>query len=396
MIASARSLLVAALLVPSMALSGCLSTSYVIPQREVRRVMELPAEQRAKKLRVVQRFVTNRDPPPAPPLNAPPRPPPGATGRQGPVPTPPMYYRHYYGAWGDPTWMPLRPFFVHRSRPINAPPATSGSVVPRADAGGVPTSAGGPSPAAFSGTKVDDAKAAAALLVVGAVAIGVGLAVTEGARYDGFVDVHPDHPVHLLGENGSYRLTSLSKLHLASPQATEDAVIVRHEGIGMWERGRAPLHRTGLTYSIESGSRSVPIGDNKLTGTVAFDMLFGVFPHHMIGLVGGLSFGFGEAGLGDVFAFAPRFELQVIPLTIGWLHFGGFGGMSAENVWVETADGATVKTRELDATAFSFGALMQVEITTRLAFTARWGLSKWSQSHDGELPGRITVGLSVY
>lgn len=380
--------------------TGCLASSYIIPPAELDRIRTISPAQRARKLHVVQRFSTNDEPPPAPPMRMAPTPHPmGPTPEMG-APIPPGYYPDYYSAWGGPTWMPWRGGFIITSgsgggpAPVGAVGAgqtTSGS------GGFVPkNSASSGLAKSLSGTKVDDAKAAAAIAVIAGVGLGIGLAVTEGARFDGDVAVHPDHPVHLLGPNGSHRIAPLSALPEAQPQRWEEAVIVRHEGIGMWQLGRAPLDRRGLTYSMEFGSRAVPVTADRLVGTTAFDLHIGLFPHHMLGLVAGVSLAFGEDGIGDVFGLTPRFELQAIPLSIGWLHVGVFGGAAAESIDAEFIDGNTAGVRTMAALAFDAGVLLQVELTTRLAATFRWGASRWSQGYSGPTPQKMAFGLSVY
>ncbi len=75
------------LLIALTALSGCLASSYVIPQREIDRLLTLQPNQRARSVHVVQRFITADTPPPAPPLPLAKRPPPPQRA-MGPPPAP--------------------------------------------------------------------------------------------------------------------------------------------------------------------------------------------------------------------------------------------------------------------------------------------------------------------
>lgn len=374
-------------------LSGCLSSTYIIPHGELERLQRLDPATRAKRLHAIQRFITNADPPPAPQLklDVPPPPPGGPGGPPGA-----LGYPGYYPSYGGPTFSPFRPVIWIGGGSSRSPSAVSTVAPIVGPDGGVVAQSSSGLAKALSGTRVDDAKAAAAIAVVAAVGLGVGLAVTEGLRFDGYVAVHPQHPVHLLGPNGSYRLTSLDRLEAANPQRYEEAVIVRHEGIGMWELGRAPLARRGLTYSMEFGSRSVPIGDGNLIGATTTDFAVGAFVSDHFGLLLGVSLGFGDDGGADIFSFAPRFEAQWHPIGIGFLHLGLFGAIALEDVGVEQLVGGQAEVRTLSSPVTEGGAMLQFELTTRLAMNFRWGVSRWLLDHSGDLPQRFTIGLSVY
>lgn len=378
----------------AVACSGCLSTSYIIPESELQRLVNRPAAARGQRLHVVQRFITNTDPPPAPAMRVTaPLPPPGDPSNVGPVPVSP--WGNYYPSFGNRTFAPWRPVLVTRSNGAASSTAAATTAPISGPDGGV-IRAGGGLAKALAGTSVDDAKAAAAVAVIAGLGLGIGLAVTEGIRWDGYVAVHPDHPVHLMGPRGSYRLTSLSKLHLANPQHDEEAVVMRHEGIGMWELARAPLSRRGLTYEMEFGQRELPIGDGQLLGATTADFMLGAFTTDYWGFLVGVSLSFGNDLGADVFGFAPRIELQWHPLTLGYVHLGLFGGASLEDVDIEELVDGFANVRTLSSPVVEGGAMLQLEITTRLAINFRWSVANWLSGHEGTLPSRFTIGMSVY
>ena len=171
---------------------------------------------------------------------------------------------------------------------------------------------------------------------------------------------------------------------------------MRHEGIGMWELGRAPLSRRGLTNGMEFGARAVPIGGGELIGATAVDFQLGAFVNDHFGILLGAAMAFGNDGGADVFGFAPRFEAQWHPIGLGPLHLGVFGGVALEDVGVEKFVNNTATVLNLSSPVIEGGVLMQLEITTRLAMNFRWGVSNWLAEHSGEMPQKFTIGMSVY
>src|SRR5690606_27728348 len=119
------------------------------------------------------------------------------------------------------------------------------------------------------------------------------LVFTEGTRYDGWVGLHPMHPVHLYGPGGEYTWMPLAHL---TPEvaAWADAAVVRQEE-GPWRQlGRAPLNRRGLTYSLLLGGGEVSlIGDDPQPG-FAGHIQFGFFPTQEVGVQLDLGFGWAE------------------------------------------------------------------------------------------------------
>ena len=102
-----------------------------------------------------------------------------------------------------------------------------------------------------------------ALLVGAAAVAAVALAVTEGARYDGWVRLHPMHPVHLYGPGG-YRVMPLAWVDPETAAWSTRAVVRPNEG--PWQPlGRAPLDRHGFTYSVLGGAGQVVSGDDNTT-----------------------------------------------------------------------------------------------------------------------------------
>jgi hypothetical protein len=231
----------------------------------------------------------------------------------------------------------------------------------------------------------DAGEAAVALAVVAAIA-GVALAVTEGARYDGWVRLHPMHPVHLYGPGG-YRVMPLAWVDPETAAWSTRAVV--RPGEGPWQPlGRAPLDRNGFTYSVLGGAGQVVSGDDTLGLGTSFRVQFGYFPTHAFGLQ--LDWGFAirqNAVDRTIFDNRTGLEATFAPLDVGKLHGGVFGGAAlATRLEDGVADGRA------DDLAWSGGALLQLELTTRLAITGRLGVSH----AYGHLTRDALVGISIY
>jgi hypothetical protein len=229
------------------------------------------------------------------------------------------------------------------------------------------------------------ADAAAAVLVVAAIA-GVALTVTEGIRYDGWVRLHPMQPVHLWGPGG-YTVMPLAAIDPGTAAWAERAVVRPSEG--PWQPlGRAPFDRHGFTYSVLVGAGQVASGDGSLDVGTSGRVQFGYFPSHAIGVQ--LDWGFAyrdNAVARTIFDSRLGLEATVAPLDLGPFHGGVFGGVALADRFEDgVPDGRD------DGIALSGGALLQLSLTTRLALTARLGVS----SAYGDLTRDVLGGLSIY
>ncbi len=315
-------------------LGGCLTNTSRIPPAELARLAATPPEQRAERVRVIQEFEGNS--PPAQPT---------VTGETQVV-------------------------FVPRTVIV----VDGGHHPHRGGRGGRLGGKGGGSG--------DDGKGAVVLLVALAVGAGIALAATEGQRYDGWVRLHPMHPVHLWGPWG-YGVVPLAQLDPQTAYAASRAVVRDREG--PWQPlGRAPLDREGWSYSVLGGAGEIDGWDGRGLGP-QFHVQLGYYPAHEVGVQLVWTPAWRDDSQGDtILDLRLGVEVDLLPLSAGKLHGGGYGNLSLG--WRHDRDGT-------DSAAFTgAGAKLQLELTTRLAITGRFGVTR----AYGELARDATFGLSIY
>ena len=368
-------------------LPGCLGPSYVIPKDEIRRLAKVEPARRGNHVRVVQRFSTADEPPAA---EAWPAPPPNRPGRAAEAhPDGDLNGAAWWWWWGPPGRPIVSPRFGVSSRSgVVATGTPPGAVVPnRARPDGVGTRA--LSRATSTSSSGSDLGKAVALVAVAAAVVGVGLAVSEGSRYDGWVAVHPAHPVHVVASR-RHRVVPLWQLADEPIAEDEEAILVRHEGAGMWLRGRAPLDRTGFSYGFDASRQLLALDQNTSAALGGSTVQIGFWPVWWAGVEVGAMMGWGSDGMGlAVSRFQPRIELELMPLRLWRFHLGG---LVAWGLDVVARDLRGADRSDMVSTA---GAMLQFDLTTRLALTARW---QWTLHHGGGLPGSSAfgLGLSVY
>jgi hypothetical protein len=328
-------------------LTGCPSTNHRISHSELLELSHRPPGARGERVRVVQSLGDADEPPqPAPPVRA------GVAV--------------YVAA---PIWVGGSPRY-HRHGTSSVYRRADGSVVRRSSRGDV------------ARAKKDEAKA---WLIIAAVAAGA-LALTEGIRYDGWVRLHPMHPVHLWGPYGEYTWMPLAHV-------TPDVAQWAHHGSvrdveGPWQPlGRAPLNRRGFTYSLLLGAGQVPLlGDDPTAGFLGRFQL-GFYPTRQLGIQADIAYNWTEDERGATI-FDGRYSLEAdfLPFSAGKIHAGGYGQIGFASL---SDDGVSFD--ELD-TLFGGGGLLQLELTTRLALTARAGVVA---VHDEAL-FEFTGGVSIY
>ncbi len=335
MTSSLRVLIAMAFLVSG---SGCLSTAHSIPKSELVAIAKKAPESRGEKVRVIQTFKGSKQPP-------------------------------------------------------EARADCSGGCAVEIRSGGRRRSSGGGggrSSSSGGGLGKIDGEAAAALAVIvvaSAVVIGVVLASSEGARYDGWARLGRRQPLHLYGPNNSYRLVALEDLTLEEANWATRAYVRDTEGA--WQGlGRAPLNRKGWAYSVLLGAGEMgDLGGAARTGTASHIQL-GYFPTRALGIHGDVGFGWGSPGTGKVpgvrFQASVGLEAQYLPFRAGKVH-GGVYGQFGRTIRTVAAGGGS------DA-LLSAGGLFQFDIATRLALTARAGESL---AH-GESTNEFTLGVSIY
>ena len=149
----------AVVLAGSLIAAGCSVNSYKIPTSELARLAQLPPEARGQHVRVIQEIVES-DVPAAP----------SVSGQTEIVIVPQINVGGSVGGGG------------------HSAPSRGGSGLGIGKIGGAGN---------------DGKGAAIAFLVLAATAM-ITAAVIEGTRFDGYAQLHPMHPVHLIGKDGSY------------------------------------------------------------------------------------------------------------------------------------------------------------------------------------------------
>ena len=346
--------LLAVVLAASVFATGCASSTYKIPGTELQRLAQQPPDTRAMHVRVQQELSDAELGPPEP-----------VTAQTQIVFFPhvnvygPYQRRHYYhtnSSWGGG--------------------GTSG-VAPRGGSGssGLKLNGGG------------DGKAAAiAVLVVAAVAL-VAVAAVEGSRFDGYAQLHPMHPVYLVGKDGGRVVMPLAWIDPMTAQWASYGLVRRHEG--PWRQlERAPLDREGWNYSMLGGIGTFESADGSKDSGTATTIQFGYFPSHPVGIVGSIFFGWRDNAVNETL-FESRYtlELQGYPIHTGPLQVGGYLGGGAAYRFEDGIDGGNA-----GSSALIGGGMLQLDVNTRLAITARMGLT---QAH-GERMTDAMIGLAVY
>jgi hypothetical protein len=329
----------AAVAVAAMAAAGCLGNTYRIPRRDLASLATQPPEQRGEQVRVIQQFSTAERPPEATPVRA------------------------------------------NASVVVVA----SGSPAPRRRTQVVSTGGGGKivktNRAAASAS--EDSRFWIVLAAIGA----VGLAATEGARFDGWARLHPMHPVHLFGPYGEYAAMPLAHIDPETAHWAERAVIARDEG-PFEPLLRAPLNRVGFTYSLLMGTAEQPSADGTTGLGFMSHIQLGVFPTQSVGIQLDIGLGWREPEPGrTIFDGRHSLELDYLPLAAGRFHGGVFGQIG---IGTRLEDGIAGGDRR--GLLLGGGALVQLEITTRLALTARAQATRFYDTTVSD----IGLGVSIY
>lgn len=317
-------------------LSACLSNAHLISRGELNRLAHTPPEQRGEKVRVLQGFVGDEGPPPAPAVHS------------------------------DTV------IVVHGGGHVHGGGGGGG--------GGGPYKP--PRPKNLAKSKSEDAK----FWLVAAAVVAVTLAVSEGARWDGWVKLHPMYPVHLYGPYGEYTWVPLAQITPETAAWARKAYV--REGEGPFTRlSRAPLNRRGWTYSLLLGSGEIPSSTGSTASGFLGHIQIGHFPLNGLGVQFDVAMGWRNDDNGAaVYDSRYGFELDVLPVRAGKLSAGGFAGVGLSKRF---DDGPGT---DNSGAYFGAGALLQIELTTRLAITGR---AAYTQIYDTDVTD-FTLGISVY
>src|SRR5262249_13667640 len=146
---------------------------------------------------------------------------------------------------------------------------------------------------------------------------------------DGWTQLHPMHPVHLIGKDGRYAVMPLAWIDPNVAAWADHAVVRSSEG--PWHQlERAPLSRQGWTYGMYGGFGSLRSAAGDLGMGPAFTVQAGYFPEHRFGILGSMFFGWRDNRVNQTL-FEARYtlEAQGYPVQIGPLHAGLYGGAGA-------------------------------------------------------------------
>ena len=398
--------------------SGCLSNEYRIPPTELKRLAALPPEARGQQVRVIQALGSRRNPPVNPTADEL-EPPPAAEETY--ESEPPVFVdagvrvdvdvpvvvdgsrRNVAGGRGP------RPPGGGSAAPSargwrGSPPGSTASsgfrgTPPRSTGGG---STGGGSfslPSGGGGGDRPEALVVLAVVVVALAAVAsVFLVASEGMRFDGYAQIHPDQTVRLKTDRGEDRFVTLGTLSAQDAASAEEALVMDDEGFGLRELGTVPLNRRGMAFKLDLGTSSFSLGDYSLNG-MASHIQLGYFPTQTFGLlldatlsgVGTADIIAGNVGQtppGTLIRHSVALELQAFPLALGRFHLGAFGkgGVALIGPASDPESGPTV----------GGGALIEIGVTSRLALTLRAGVDAARLDSGWSRAGLLTAGVSTY
>lgn len=345
--------LIAVALAASVFVSGCASSTYKIPGSELQRISQQPPETRTQHVRVMQEL-GDADVGPAQPVTA---------------ETQIVFFPH------------IHVHGAHERRRYYQSGSTwgsgggGGSSVRGGSGGGLKLNGGG-----------DGKGAAIAVLVVAAVAL-FAVAAVEGSRFDGYAELHPMHPVYLVGRDGGRVVLPAAWIDPQTASWAKYGLVRRHEG--PWRQlERAPLDREGWNYSMFGGIGTFESADGHKDNGTATTIQLGYFPAHPVGIVGSIFFGWRDNAVDEVL-FESRYtlELQGYPIHTGPFQVGGYLGGGAAYRFEDGIDGGNAGSGALIG-----GGMLQLDVNTRIAISARLGVTL---AH-GERMTDAMLGLSVY
>jgi hypothetical protein len=331
--------------------AGCLGSSFSISQDELARLASLPPEQRGQAVRVVQNFSSGDPDDPGVVVGV------------------------------DPTvpFMVATSFAMHSSRGVGMRPP------PRYGSDDSDSSSGS------SGNEDSTEKAVLLLTLYAIASVGVGLVLagSEGARYDGHISLNPNYPILLTGYDGGQLVVPFVDLTPELAAWAADADVMPYYDPSLRFLGRAPLDRVGFAYGMDFGFSDYAREGQGFSPGFRMQTSLGGYFTQWLGLHALFGFGFGEGT--DLVDLRYGGELRFYPLAVSRLHLGLFAN----------AGGSTLLTAipgENDATSpfFGGGGLIELDLTTRLALTVRVGVESFTRADTMRPSFEGTVGLTVY
>ena len=236
-----------------------------------------------------------------------------------------------------------------------------------------------------------------AIIVVVAVVVAIGLVSSEGVRFDGYVAMSPEQPVHLRAANGQQATIPVADLSPGWVAGTVEAKVMDDEGFGLRRLDCLPLDRRGATFKLDSGTIAFDFAGVTLAGP-AMNVQAGLLLHPEGGAPRQHRPRRGRVHRrrGPRRGLVPRhalgLELQGFPLAWGPVHLGAFGngGMAITEVLV----GSTPT--YVSGPSVGGGALAELDLTSRLALTLRAGGSLAKLDQVWTPAGQLTAGVAVY
>jgi hypothetical protein len=368
--------------------AGCLSNEYRIPHDELVRIAQLAPETRGERVRVVQELGRDRDLP-------------GVDRSIASEPPADSYIetqtRFELDARGD-----LRP--VATQTRVRGGPWRNPSAVPASSEGshgggwrGGGGGGGNLNLGGGGGGKGEEVLILAVLVAAVAAVAVIGLAASEGARFDGHVAIAPQQPLHLKNDLGQELHVAMGALTLDEALGASEAVVLEDEGPGLHRRQRNPLDRVGCTFKVTMGSvleppparAAQPAWSSGFGSTI---QLGGFFTRSM-GLLASVNLGMGNDAQGRTFQrHGLGLETQLFPLRAGPLSVGAFA-----HAGLQIAGNSD---QGLDTgPALGGGVMVEVALSTRLALALRgdWTAARIESHQDGWTGhGSVTAGLAIY
>jgi uncharacterized membrane protein YgcG len=418
---SHASLLTLAFFLPVAA--GCVSNEYVIPKDELMHQAQIPIAARGQRVRVVQGLGDRRGYP-VPPSPSPPLPITAAAGAEPRPDVEPLLAGRDTDAdeqapdelaeeSDDQVDLQIngggsgqrRVRREPEPRGVRGPTATSrawrgpGRVAPPAGghaaghAGGGSGSGGGHGGSGLGGGGGNGGGDALVLLAVVALAVGVVVGIClvsgEGIRFDGYVRMASEQPIHLKDGAGQTRELPLAALSADDVAATVEAKIMDDEGFGIERLDRVPLDRRGGVFKLDSGATTFGLGPTTFSGPTA-TIQFGYFFTRELGLLANIALGGATDDQGMVVTrHTFSLELQSLPFEKGRLHTGGY-------LDAGFALAGTTPNDVVSGPSGGGGALVELDLTSRMALTLRAG-ANLARLDDGWSPaGSLTIGVAVY
>lgn len=428
---------------------GCVSNEYLIPHDELVRLASLPPETRGGRVHAVQSIGERQGDPVEPPARFAPLPPPRADEDRsgladetndvagndlddaldsGSVPRIDLQVeggadgrsigaRERVGPGATVSPRPLRGADDSRVGPAPARPAAGGGPITRGGPARGDHGIGGPVPRGVTrGGSVNPGASGvssslhlsggggsggnggevlvvlAVLLVAIAVFAAVGLATSEGARFDGYVEMSPDQPIHLESSSGAKATVPLGTLTRQQVAGTVGAKVMDDEGLGL-RLVEHLLDRRGFTFKLDFGTVAFERESSiETVSGLASHIQLGYFFTPRLGLLATAGLGRADDGIGATLSRHQfGLELQALPFAVGPLHLGAYvnGGLAV--IGSNAGAGSTASGK-----GGGGGALLELDVTGRMALTFRAG-GELARFDGGWSPAAtVAAGLAIY